>query len=125
MSDKGSTSDRSDVVFLIAALSLVAGVPAALYTIYIFAESIELVATLALFAILIVCISGALIVRYRDRIIDYIFKVPKDIAESFAGDKCEHKADVCVVGTNNDGSPKSYCANGGVCRKSVGNNNEE
>ena len=86
MSEKGATNDRSDVIFLIAALSLVAGVPAALYTIYIFAESIELVATLVLLAILIVCIAGVLIVRYRDRIIDYIFKVPTDIAESFAAD---------------------------------------
>lgn len=86
MSNKGVPTDRSDVIFLIAALTLVAGVPAALYTIYIFAESIELVATLVLLAILIVCVAGVIIVRFRDRIINYIFKVPTDIAESFASD---------------------------------------
>ena len=83
---EGATSDRSDVIFLIAALTMVAGVPAALYTIYIFADSIELVATLVLLAILIVCIAGGLIVRFRNRIINYIFKVPTDVAEAFAAD---------------------------------------
>ena len=74
--------DRSDVIFLVAALTLAAGVPIALYSIYYFAQSIEFVATLVLIAILIVCLSGLLVVRYRKRIISAIFQVPIDFAKS-------------------------------------------
>ena len=37
-----------------------------------------------------------------------------EIATAFAGDHCQHTADVCVVEDIN-GSPKSFCANGGTC----------
>lgn len=86
MTKRSAAPDRSDTLFLIAALSLVAGVPTALYTIYYFADSIELVATLVLMAILIVCLAGFLVVRYRDRIIAYVFKVPSNIADAFSDD---------------------------------------
>ncbi len=69
MRKQSNKPDGSDTLFLIAALSLVVGVPTALYTIYFFADSVELVAALVLMAILVVCLSGYLVVRYRDRII--------------------------------------------------------
>ncbi len=89
MTKEAALNDRSDTIFLIAALTLIAGVPTALYAIYYFADSVELVATLVLMSILLVSLLGLLIVRYRDRLISYIFKVPtnttKAIAENVSG----------------------------------------
>ena len=82
MRKQSNKPDGSDTLFLIAALSLVVGVPTALYTIYFFADSVELVAALVLMAILVVCLSGYLVVRYRDRIISYVSKVPANIADA-------------------------------------------
>ncbi|MGQ0565287.1 MAG: pentapeptide repeat-containing protein [Gemmobacter sp.] len=73
--------DRSDIYFLVGALALAAGVPSAVYAIYFLADSIELVATIMLLALLIVCIAGVLIARYRDKILQIIFKASKQLAE--------------------------------------------
>lgn len=81
--------DRSDVIFLVAALTLAAGVPVALYSIYYFAESIEFVATLVLFAILIVALGGLLIIRFRRSIITAIFGMPLSFARSIGAPASE------------------------------------
>lgn len=43
-------------------------------------------------------------------------KATSPISDSFAGDHCEHIADICVK-VDASGSPESYCANHGECRK--------
>ncbi len=101
MTKESLPAERSDVIFLISALTLVAGVPTALYTIYYFADSVELVATLVLLAILIVCLLGILVVRFRDRIIAYIFKVPADAAKAFA-DEASDTVESYLTGSNED-----------------------
>ena len=65
-------NDRTDVVFVTAALVLIAGVPVALYTIYYFAESIHHIAVLALLVIIVVSILGVTIVRYKNYILSHL-----------------------------------------------------
>ena len=44
-------NDRADVLFIVAALTLVIGVPVALFAVYYFAESVQLIAAGVLLAL--------------------------------------------------------------------------
>lgn len=60
------------------------------------------------------CLHGSECVRRGGDTTCDCSKADSDIAENFAGDYCEHTADVCVQGDSE--SPQSYCANGGTCK---------
>jgi hypothetical protein len=79
-----NSHDRTDIYFLISSLTLVAGVPITLYSIYYFAQSIQYVATVFLVAILLASIIGILIVKYREKIVNQLFGVPIQTAASLA-----------------------------------------
>lgn len=70
--------DRTDAVFLVLVLTLSAGVPLALYTVYLFAESIQLVVAAVLAAIVVVAGLGVLAAFYRDVIVAYLLGLPRD-----------------------------------------------
>ncbi|MFY0610991.1 MAG: pentapeptide repeat-containing protein [Hyphomicrobiaceae bacterium] len=61
--------DRSDVIFLTVALTLTAGVPIALFTVYYFADSIIFVAAINLLILACVATLGILIARHKDQIL--------------------------------------------------------
>jgi membrane protein YdbS with pleckstrin-like domain len=73
--------DRGDVVFITAALVLVAGVPVALYAVYYFAESVQLLATAVLIMLLLVAIMGLIVVRNWDRIVATVLKKPVEFSQ--------------------------------------------
>ena len=76
--------DRGDVVFITAALVLVAGVPVALYSVYYFAESVQLLATAVLVLLILVTLTGLIIVRNWDRIIASVFRKPVQLSRSIS-----------------------------------------
>jgi len=73
-------NDRADVLFIVAALTLVIGVPVALYAVYYFAESVQIIAAGVLLALVIVAASGLLVARYKDQIFAYLLKKPARFA---------------------------------------------
>lgn len=66
--------DRGDVVFITAALVLAAGVPLALFSVYYFAQSVELLAAAILALLVLVALAGLVVVRHWDRIIMALFR---------------------------------------------------
>lgn len=97
--------DRSDVIFLTAALALVAGVPVALYTIYYFAESIAFIATALLLLIVLVCVLGVAVALFKRRLISYIAKVPQELAHDLS-DPLAQSISNYMEGDANQGADK-------------------
>lgn len=81
---KDVSSDRPEIVFLAVVLTLSAGVPLALYSIYFFAESVETLAAIGVVALVIVAIAGILAAKYRKRIALRFFGAPLKVANSIA-----------------------------------------
>lgn len=77
-------NDRGDVIFLTIALTLIAGVPVALYTVYYFADSIRFVAAGVLLVTVLVAIAGILFARYKDHIFSNILKTPARLLEDLS-----------------------------------------
>jgi uncharacterized protein YjbI with pentapeptide repeats len=69
-------------------LVLIAGVPVALYSVYYFAESVQLLATAVLVLLLLIAIVGLIVVRNWDRIIASVLRKPvqlsQDVSEPLA-----------------------------------------
>jgi len=61
------------------------------------------------------CLHGSECVEESSGLCD-CSKADSDIADNFAGDHCEHTADVCI---SEVGNPTSYCANGGKCKSTT------
>ncbi|WP_300019778.1 pentapeptide repeat-containing protein [uncultured Roseobacter sp.] len=73
-------NDRADVFFIVAALTLVIGVPVALFAVYYFAESVQLIAAGVLLALVIVAAFGLMVARYKDQIFAYLLQKPARFA---------------------------------------------
>jgi len=73
-------NDRADVLFIVVALTLTIGVPVALYAVYYFAESVQIIAAGVLLALVIVAASGLLVARYKDQIFAYLLRKPARFA---------------------------------------------
>jgi len=80
----GRVKDRGDVVFITAALVLVAGVPVALYSVHYFAESVQLLATALLILLVLVSLIGLVVVRNWDRIIAKLVRKPVELSQGIS-----------------------------------------
>lgn len=79
-----AVKDRGDVVFITAALVLIAGVPVALYSVYYFAESVQLLATAVLILLLLIAIVGLLVVCNWERIIATVLRKPAQLSQDIS-----------------------------------------
>jgi uncharacterized protein YjbI with pentapeptide repeats len=81
---KTPPSERTEIIFLAVMLTLAAGVPIALYSIYFFAESVEILAAVGAIALVLVAIIGVVCVKFRHQLLQTLFGASINVVKSVA-----------------------------------------